>query len=237
MDLMNNKHRTIHYGKEIVKITNKHKKTLGIELLRTNTLSLFFENYYQYCEETGCKKGCRQVHKKHFQSNNSSWLGIDISHTSVKRLKKLYDSPVLQQWVLCDDENIGVGRGIIDAYQDGMTYEECVSKARINKNKETNNDSVKKSGFSQSDKKLIEKKQLHKCANYPGSNFEMKYNFQCLLYKIEERKGNFGEEGCEIDHILPVSKGGCSNIENAQALCLSCHRVKSNFENKERYTP
>lgn len=91
------------------------------------------------------------------------------------------------------------------------------------------------SGFSQFEKKLIEKKQLHKCANFPGSDFETKYNYKCLLYKVEDRKGIFGEEGCEIDHIIPISKGGSSNIDNGQALCLFCHRVKSNFENKHRY--
>lgn len=237
MDLMNIKQRTIYYGNEIVRVQKKHKKAMGVELLKTNTLSLFFDNYYKYCEENECKKGCRQVHKKHFQNNSSSWLGIDISYSSVNRMKKINDSSVLQQWALCDDEDIVVSQEIIDAYQEGMSYDDCESKVRAKQNRNDDDIHVRKNGFSQSDKKLIEKKQLHKCANYPGSNFEMKYNFQCLLYKIEERKGNFGEEGCEIDHILPVSKGGCSNIENAQALCLSCHRVKSNFENKERYTP
>ena len=90
--------QAIYYGKEIVRITNKYKKALGIELLETNTLSLFFENYYKFCEENGYKKGCRQVHKKHFDIKNSAWMGIDISYSTVNRMKKLNDSPVLQQW-------------------------------------------------------------------------------------------------------------------------------------------
>ena len=178
MDL-NYRDNTIRYGKEIVRITNKHSKTLGIELLNTNTLSLFFENYYKFCEENGCKKRCRQVHKKHFQSNTSSWLGIELSYSSVNRMKKLNDSPVLQQWALSDDGDIVVSKEIIDAYKEGMTYEDCESKVRQNRNRDDND--VRKNGFSQSDKKLIEKKQLHKCANFPESDFETNYNYKCLL--------------------------------------------------------
>lgn len=32
----------------------------------------------------------------------------------------------------------------------------------------------------------------------------------------------------EIDHIIPVSKGGCTNEENLQTLCWKCNRSKSN---------
>ena len=244
--------QTQYYGKEIVRITNKYKKALAVELLKTNTLSLFLSNYYQFCEETGCKQGCRQLHKKHFDSDNESWLGIDISYSTVNRFKKLDDSPVLQQWALCDDGDIVVSKDIIDAYQDGMTYEECESKVRMKRNDDDDNDSTvsaishpcqssasnsirKENQFTQSDKNIIQKRQLHKCANLPGSDFEKKYDYQCLLHSHPERDGNFGIEGCEIDHILPISEGGSSEIVNGQALCLSCHRVKSNFENKNRF--
>ncbi|MFB9072289.1 HNH endonuclease [Citricoccus parietis] len=32
----------------------------------------------------------------------------------------------------------------------------------------------------------------------------------------------------EVDHIVPVSKGGLSTIENLQTLCWKCNRTKSN---------
>jgi 5-methylcytosine-specific restriction endonuclease McrA len=32
----------------------------------------------------------------------------------------------------------------------------------------------------------------------------------------------------EVDHILPVSKGGLSAVENLQTLCWRCNRTKSN---------
>jgi len=38
----------------------------------------------------------------------------------------------------------------------------------------------------------------------------------------------FDESGYEIDHIKPLSEGGTNETSNLQALCLMCHRVKSN---------
>ena len=32
----------------------------------------------------------------------------------------------------------------------------------------------------------------------------------------------------EVDHIIPVSKGGLSTVENLQTLCWKCNRFKSN---------
>ena len=32
----------------------------------------------------------------------------------------------------------------------------------------------------------------------------------------------------EIDHIIPVSKGGCTVEDNLQTLCWRCNRKKSN---------
>lgn len=47
-------------------------------------------------------------------------------------------------------------------------------------------------------------------------------------YKCPLRNEPFDEAGFEIDHIKPLSEGGSNEPSNLQALCLMCHRVKSN---------
>jgi len=37
---------------------------------------------------------------------------------------------------------------------------------------------------------------------------------------------------CDIDHIIPISLGGKTTINNAQALCVTCHRHKTALENR-----
>lgn len=34
-------------------------------------------------------------------------------------------------------------------------------------------------------------------------------------------------EGLEVDHVIPVAKGGKWTLDNAQTLCQGCHRIKS----------
>ena len=76
-------------------------------------------------------------------------------------------------------------------------------------------------------KKKIASKQYFKCANIPDSPFERAYNYKCLLWSHPERIGVFGPEGYEIDHIIEVSKSNNNKESNLQALCLSCHRIKT----------
>lgn len=64
-------------------------------------------------------------------------------------------------------------------------------------------------------KKLVAGKQRYMCAgNISG--------YSCPL------KGPFDEAGYEVDHIIPLAEGGSNEPSNLQALCLMCHRVKSN---------
>lgn len=44
----------------------------------------------------------------------------------------------------------------------------------------------------------------------------------------------FDEAGYDIDHVLPLADGGSNDISNLQALCPSCHRVKTARENRDR---
>jgi len=49
------------------------------------------------------------------------------------------------------------------------------------------------------------------------------YNYTCLRCKKQEP-----EIKLTIDHIVPLSKGGCHSIENVQPLCQSCNSAKWN---------
>lgn len=63
-----------------------------------------------------------------------------------------------------------------------------------------------------------------------------KYNFTCngcgiyfpppVNWDKQSAFGN-GEMCLEIDHIIPLSKGGKDTIENKQALCQKCNNIKS----------
>ncbi|CAN0037389.1 unnamed protein product, partial [Ectocarpus sp. 6 AP-2014] len=35
---------------------------------------------------------------------------------------------------------------------------------------------------------------------------------------------------CDCDHIIPVTYGGSSDIDNLQLLCVPCHRIKTGLE-------
>lgn len=73
----------------------------------------------------------------------------------------------------------------------------------------------------------------YRCANYPGANLEGIGNYKCHLYK-GDGKGFFDEANYHIDHITPLHRSGSNDISNLQALCPSCHSVKTGNENKTR---
>lgn len=45
---------------------------------------------------------------------------------------------------------------------------------------------------------------------------------KCRKKKCDEEKCF-----CEIDHIIPVSKGGTDELFNLQVLCMFCHKDKT----------
>jgi 5-methylcytosine-specific restriction protein A len=46
-------------------------------------------------------------------------------------------------------------------------------------------------------------------------------------YKCQMKGEPFDESGYEIDHIKELRDGGTNDISNLQALCITCHRVKT----------
>lgn len=87
--------------------------------------------------------------------------------------------------------------------------------------------------FTHKQKQEILQRQNYKCNNFPGSPFESKFNYCCLLHQ-NGGDGTFEEKvGHEIDHIIPIQEGGTNEIKNGQALCVSCHRVKTKYERQK----
>ena len=76
-------------------------------------------------------------------------------------------------------------------------------------------------------KKLIAGRQFYKCANGPKYNGKGLIGYNCPLWKSEYHKGSFDESGYEIDHIVEHCLTGDDSENNLQALCISCHRVKT----------
>ena len=89
-------------------------------------------------------------------------------------------------------------------------------------------------GFTEAQKNKIKNRQHNKCNNFPHSNFQKKYGFECPLHSHPIRKGHWDIEGCEIDHIIPKHQGGDNSVRNGQALCLSCHAVKTKQERSSK---
>ena len=51
-------------------------------------------------------------------------------------------------------------------------------------------------------------------------------NYKCLI--CGKSPSTHPELSLEVDHILPVSKGGINDLENLQTLCIYCNRGKGN---------
>ena len=87
---------------------------------------------------------------------------------------------------------------------------------------------------SEGQKKIIAGRQQYKCANKPFSNLLKLEKYNCPLWERENNQGCFDESGYEIDHIIEHSLTGNDSLENLQALCVTCHRVKTKRFNVTR---
>ena len=72
-------------------------------------------------------------------------------------------------------------------------------------------------------------RQHFRCANEPGSNLVGLEKYDCISWKLDDgnNKGYFDEAGYEIDHIIEHSISHDDREENLQALCKTCHSVKT----------
>lgn len=68
-------------------------------------------------------------------------------------------------------------------------------------------------------------RQAFRCKGVP--------NYTCPLLGCTG--GLFDEAGYDIDHVVPLVLGGSSDPTNLQALCVSCHRIKTSREEAARF--
>jgi 5-methylcytosine-specific restriction endonuclease McrA len=85
--------------------------------------------------------------------------------------------------------------------------------------------STRKRTLTEAQKKKVAAKQEFKCANQPSKVTKGLDNYQCPMWL--GKQGSFDESGYDIDHIVEVAEGGSDELDNLQALCICCHRVKT----------
>lgn len=83
-----------------------------------------------------------------------------------------------------------------------------------------------------SEKYDIFRSQNHKCNNEPGSNLYNIGNYLCPFWKHYD--GYIDESGFVIDHVAEYSSSKDDTKDNLQALCSSCHAVKTRNCMKEK---
>ena len=77
-------------------------------------------------------------------------------------------------------------------------------------------------------KKNIAGRQFFKCANSPLMQLEKLEDYKCPLWqKSCENRGSFDQSGYDIDHIIEFAISFDDSESNLQALCKSCHSVKT----------
>jgi hypothetical protein len=92
-----------------------------------------------------------------------------------------------------------------------------------------------KRSVSDSIKKKVAGRQFFKCNNKIAVDIIGLKDYLCPLWqKQDDNKGCFDESGYDIDHIVEHSITADDNPDNLQALCKSCHSVKTKrFLNKK----
>ncbi len=76
-------------------------------------------------------------------------------------------------------------------------------------------------------KKQVAGKQFYKCANGPDDDVDGLKDYDCPLWCSVKHNGSFDEAGFDIDHIEEYCLTQDHSMDNLQALCRSCHMVKT----------
>ena len=82
---------------------------------------------------------------------------------------------------------------------------------------------------TEAQKRMIAGRQSFKCANRPDIKLKGLETYQCPLWQKNkgDNPGSFDQSGFELDHIDELCMSGDNSLDNFQALCKSCHCVKT----------
>lgn len=88
---------------------------------------------------------------------------------------------------------------------------------------------AKRITLSDAQKRMVAGSQSYKCANNLDVTLKGLETYQCPLWQkdLNDNQGSFDESGFDLDHINELSTSFDNSIENFQALCKSCHSVKT----------
>ncbi len=78
-------------------------------------------------------------------------------------------------------------------------------------------------------KRMVAGRQCYKCANNPNTSLKGLETYSCPLWQrtVSDNQGSFDQSGFELDHINELSVSHDNSLDNFQALCKSCHSVKT----------
>ena len=78
-------------------------------------------------------------------------------------------------------------------------------------------------------KRMVAGRQSYKCANNLKATLKGLETYKCPLWQrnVNDNQGSFDQSGFELDHINELSTSGDNSLDNFQALCKSCHSVKT----------
>lgn len=138
------------------------------------------------------------------------------------------DKGLYEYWIKSKKDK---GMFILDMWCDAKNI---VEYRRLSTNDKISNNTISQKAVKkpirktipESLKKRVAGKQLYTCANTKDSKLSGLEDYECPLWN-GKNKGSFDESGYEIDHIVEHTLSNNNDECNLQALCRSCHMVKT----------
>jgi 5-methylcytosine-specific restriction endonuclease McrA len=183
------------------------------------------------------KENAREYYRKYYHSNKEKY-GKYRSKEIISERNKRYYRATAEKHAEWSKEYYRVNKEKIIKYQ-----QEYQSKPE---NRKKISERVRKYSQTEKGKATAYKKRIKRRSSehhvkftpHDRSQLLERDNWTCQLCGIkvhDESKGNWNTPNkCNIDHIIPISKGGNSTPDNLQILCRTCNLSKSDNNTKDQ---